>query len=114
MTWTETELERRAEAEAGKAVVANLKTDRFLVTWAKERGLYRYIGRASRWMTASKWKNPYRIGPDGDRAEVCRKYEAAFRLQDQVAELKGKVLCCYCWPEQCHGDFLADLANAQP
>jgi hypothetical protein len=69
-----------------------------------------YIGRPS------IWGNPFVIGRDGDRAEVIRKYEAWLmrhpRLLARVAELRGKVLGCFCAPLPCHGDVLARLAEA--
>ncbi len=68
-----------------------------------------YIGRGS------KWGNPYRIGIDGDRAEVIKKYAVYLvgkpELIASLYELKDKVLGCYCKPLECHGDILADLAN---
>lgn len=69
-----------------------------------------YIGRPS------KWGNPFKIGPDGDRAEVIRKFEAYVStspLRDNLWELRGKSLICYCAPEACHGDVLLRLANAE-
>jgi hypothetical protein len=68
-----------------------------------------YIGRGS------KWGNPFVIGKDGNRNDVCKKYEQyLLSRQDLVAalpELKGKVLGCYCAPLACHGDLLSFLAN---
>jgi hypothetical protein len=65
---------------------------------------------------ASKWGNPFRIGPDGDRAAVIRKYRAwvvgQAELMAALPELRGKVLGCWCAPAACHGDVLADLAEA--
>lgn len=70
-----------------------------------------YIGRPS------KWGNPFAIGKDGTREEVIEKYREwlmknwvdAFL---DVAELRGKILGCWCAPLPCHGDILAELANA--
>jgi hypothetical protein len=63
----------------------------------------------------SKWGNPFRIGHDGDRAEVIAKFEAYLATRpDLIAalpELKGKRLGCWCAPRPCHGDVLARLAN---
>jgi hypothetical protein len=63
-----------------------------------------YIGRPSR------WGNPFRIGRDGTRRQVIRKYEAWLlsqpNLLDELKELKGKVLGCWCKPKACHGDIL--------
>ncbi len=68
-----------------------------------------YIGRGS------KWGNPFVIGKDGNRDEVCKKYEQYLASRpDLIAalpELKGKVLGCYCAPLACHGDLLSFLAN---
>lgn len=67
-----------------------------------------YIGRGS------KWGNPFVLGKDGTRDEVCDKYEAYFwttNLKDSLHELKGKKLGCFCKPQRCHGDFIAKLVN---
>jgi len=70
-----------------------------------------YIGRGS------KWGNPFVIGKDGNRDEVCDKYEAYLSSRPDLVlaltELKGKVLGCYCAPLRCHGDLLAFLANEE-
>lgn len=65
----------------------------------------------------SKWGNPFVIGEDGNRAEVVEKYREW--LVDQpvllkaiaAGELDGKRLGCWCAPELCHGDVLADFAS---
>ncbi len=63
-----------------------------------------YIGRPS------KWGNPYVIGKDGDRDEVISKYEMYImchpELFAELQELEGKVLGCWCAPQECHGDIL--------
>lgn len=63
-----------------------------------------YIGRPS------KWENPFRIGVDGNRKEVLRKYYNYFlketNLFDDLEELSGKRLGCFCKPLDCHGDIL--------
>lgn len=68
-----------------------------------------YIGRPS------KWGNPFIIGKDGTRAEVIEKYEHYIRknkkLMEDLWELKGKNLVCFCAPLACHGDILLRLAN---
>lgn len=76
-----------------------------------------YIGRANprKSLKASKWKNPFTIGKDGAREEVIEKYKEYFfshpELVGSVGELKGKVLGCWCKPDACHGDFLAEMAD---
>ena len=68
-----------------------------------------YIGRPS------KWGNPFTIGKDGTRKEVIEKYEKYIvtnnKLMNDLHELEGKVLACYCKPKACHGDVLVRLAN---
>lgn len=69
-----------------------------------------YIGRGSR------WGNPFRIGPDSDRATVIAKHERWLADQDHLLraldELRGRDLVCFCAPLACHGDLLRRLANA--
>jgi len=66
-----------------------------------------YIGRPS------KWGNPFSEGKDGTRAEVIKKYHNYIlsnkELLDQLDELEGKVLGCWCKPLACHGDVLVEL-----
>ena len=69
-----------------------------------------YIGRGS------KWGNPFvmRNNSDEERDYVCTAYEDYFYkmgLDEDIYELRDKVLGCYCKPKRCHGDFLAKLAN---
>ena len=33
------------------------------------------------------------------------------RLSRDVWELKGRLLLCWCFPERCHGEILAEMAN---
>ena len=76
-----------------------------------------YIGRANprSGLKASPWANPFKIGKDGTREEVMRKYcdwiMQQPELLSRLPELKGKVLGCWCAPEACHGDILSELAN---
>lgn len=81
-----------------------------------------YIGRAvpRRGLQASPFANPFRIGRDGDREAVLRRYvNWLLYSEDRYArwafqharELRGKRLACWCAPERCHGDILAALAD---
>lgn len=77
-----------------------------------------YIGRPSR------MGNPFKIGKDGDREVVIKKFREYFcnRLRTDpkyvkdVLNLEGHSLGCYCYPEPCHGnvyvEFLRSVANA--
>ena len=66
----------------------------------------KYIGRGS------KWGNPFKIGRDGNREEVIEKYREDLLQSDvlnDIEELRGKVLVCFCKPKACHGDILVEL-----
>ncbi len=71
-----------------------------------------YIGRGS------KWGNPFVIGRDGSRMEVVRDHElkliedmkAGTVTLEELAELHGKDLVCFCKPHLCHGDTLEKYA----
>ncbi len=75
---------------------------------------YEYIGRGS------YWGNPYSMYEGGDdREEVIRKYKYDFDFEKfsnkekaEVYKLAGKRLGCFCKPEDCHGDILADFLNS--
>ena len=68
-----------------------------------------YIGRPS------KWGNPFEIGKHGDRETVIKKYKEWILTQSDlmasVSDLRGKVLGCWCYPKNCHGNILVQLAN---
>ena len=64
---------------------------------------------------STMWGNPFVIGRDGARDEVIEKFERYLldsELVDELGELRGKVLGCWCSPRSCHGDVLLRLANA--
>jgi hypothetical protein len=78
-----------------------------------------YIGRAgvvfidgTRYPKASsKWANPFKIGKDGGRDEVISKYERYLddqletnpELRDELIQLNGKSLGCWCVNKVCFG-----------
>lgn len=86
-------------------VVNKKKTDDFDV----------YIGRGS------PWGNPFAIGygEGPDRAEVIEKYREYFTeklatdesFKKGVLAMKGLRLACFCKPEACHGDVIAEYLN---
>jgi hypothetical protein len=77
-----------------------------------------YVGRAMprRGLAESDFANPHRIGQDGDRGEVIQKYRSWLlgrqELLLRLPELRGRRLACWCSPEPCHADVLADLVDA--
>ncbi len=65
---------------------------------------------------STKWGNPFKIGPDGSRDEVVRKYKFWLLSQPELVEevkreLAGKNLVCWCVPKYCHGIVLFRIAN---
>tara|TARA_R110002012_G_scaffold288215_1_gene480853 strand:- start:947 stop:1735 length:789 start_codon:yes stop_codon:yes gene_type:complete len=109
--WKQDELERKSAIENGGTVVANMRNggDEALISWAKENGHFQRIDRNS------AWGNPYELGKDGNRDTVCESYMYYFKkklsLHQQLMDIKGKVLGCWCYPERCHGNYLIDLAD---
>lgn len=76
-----------------------------------------YIGRPS------KWGNPYshKEGTKAEflvstRKEAVAKYEEYLinhpTLINDLSELKGKTLGCWCYPKSCHGDILSKWADS--
>ncbi len=92
-----------------QTTVVNLRNDDFDV----------YIGRGS------KWGNPFshldRLFPNPNLIWVESRQVAVDRyreyiedhpeLMEDLHELRGKRLGCYCAPKQCHGEVLAELAD---
>lgn len=81
-----------------------------------------YIGRAMPGKESSAFANPFRIGPDGTRADVIQLYKTWLvqRLADepelrlQLETLRGRRLGCWCKPDDCHGDVLVWLLGEGP
>lgn len=86
-----------------------------------------YIGRTYRGSPGGPFGNPFKIPTDGNREEVIEKYRQWLFGEDfkdykqtqrteiirriKNGELKDKILGCWCKPEACHGDLLADIVN---
>jgi len=93
--------------------VINIKRDNEFSS-EKSTEKYEYIGRGS------YWGNPYSMYEEGDsREEVIRKYKYDFdyekflnKEKSEVYKLSGKRLGCFCKPQSCHGDILADYLNS--
>ena len=81
-----------------------------------------YVGRAVRWggwnLPTSPLANPYRIGRDGDGAEVIARYKQhLYSRPDLMAlarSLRGRRLGCWCAPDPCHADVIAVVADTEP
>eukprot|EP00434_Breviolum_minutum_P016684 symbB.v1.2.014708.t1/scaffold1080.1/size139481/4 len=104
-------------------------------TWLKDpKNLY--VGRRGRIFihangskrifhyAASKWQNPFVVSKNLSREMACEKFRAALLngslkdhedgrpLHEKLVQLRGLRLGCWCKPEACHADILAELANA--
>ena len=106
--WGDEEKERKAKVESGQAVVANQQRDKNLIAWAEKNG------KAVRVDRGSLFGNPFVLGADGDRDEVCNAYEGHYlphkpSIMNALPSLKGKVLICHCYPERCHAQSLINL-----
>lgn len=64
-----------------------------------------YCGRPS------KWGNPFIIGENGTRDQVCDAFRDSILPNLDVRELRGKDLICWCSPERCHCDDIRQKAN---
>lgn len=79
-----------------------------------------YIGREvpEHGLPATKWGNPFVLEDDSDaeRDRVLGVYREWIVQQPELIaalpELQGQRLGCWCAPKRCHGDVLAELANA--
>jgi hypothetical protein len=112
--WRKDERDRQTMVEAGATVVANASSDKNLIAWAESRLLAVRVDRGTR------YGNPFILGEDGDRDEVCDAYDTAYLpykpsilSRIESGDLSGKVLVCHCYPERCHGDSLASEANSR-
>jgi len=75
-----------------------------------------YIGRVCNmggWrLLKSKWHNPYSVKQYGDQAiPLFEKYIRESPLINDIEELRGKILGCWCKPKPCHGDILIKILN---
>lgn len=78
--------------------VVNLRKDKYT----------HYIGRGS------LFGNPYKIGRDGNRKEVIKKYEIWARNSQNIKIMIGRlpenaILGCFCKPLKCHGDIIIQI-----
>ena len=75
----------------------------------KKKSKYtQYIGRGS------IFGNPFIIGIDGNRNEVCDKYGEYARAKPELIEAiralpKNAVLGCFCKPFRCHGEEIIKI-----
>jgi hypothetical protein len=78
-----------------------------------------YIGRVRTKDAPGLWGNPFKIGQDGNRAQVIAKFRAFFYAPEQAelrhlvkTHLTGMRLGCFCKPLACHGDIYAEYCDS--
>lgn len=94
----------------GKATVVNLY----------KHAYDQYIGRQNDKLNLphSDWANPYQLpyNATDEQRDLCLLRHAAYiqrhKMWRNIGELEGQRLGCYCCPKSCHGDTLAQMANA--
>ena len=95
-------LDKAATDEPRAPRVLNTKTDRIPPDAI-------YCGRPS------PFGNPFTIGRDGTRDDVCDKYALWLPTQPSLVallpRLRGHDLACWCAPARCHCETLIRLAN---
>lgn len=71
------------------------------------RDMTRYVAGAAK----SKWHNPYPLSKysAADSLKLYKKHILDSGLYDQLGELSGMVLGCWCAPKPCHGYVLREL-----
>ncbi len=62
-----------------------------------------YIGRPS------KWGNLFTEGTKAENIRDYKEYVLKGPLIEDIEELRGKTLGCWCRPGRCHGDVLIEL-----
>jgi Domain of unknown function (DUF4326) len=120
--WSRVERALAAALRDGWTVVVNVRKSgphKHLVPWLVEVGLLTYVGHAGQrhsW-PESDFANPFLNLRAVDRREmVCRYREWLAEQPDLLrrlreGELTGRALGCWCAPEPCHADVLADEAK---
>jgi hypothetical protein len=103
------EREMLNKIEKGETIVINMNTHFHVLKYAKDKGIYKQIDRYS------EFGNPFWLGTDGNRDELCDGYIEYYKhkrsLHSKIIDLKGKVLGCHCHPLRCHGDYLKKIVD---
>lgn len=86
-----------------------------------------YIGRPNNYLgylpdNDGYFGNPFRLKPGESRGATLKRFMKYFyeRLatdpvfKQRVHALRGKILMCWCKPEPCHGDIIANYLNNLP
>lgn len=77
-----------------------------------------YIGRAGRGKDGY-FGNPFKLKSGDIKGSTLDKFRDYFynriendsEFKNKVLQLKGKTLGCFCKPDPCHGDIIAEFIN---
>lgn len=80
-----------------------------------------YIGRAGHGHDGY-FGNPFKLQPGESRGATLSNYKKWFdhriandpKFKERILSLKGKILGCFCHPNLCHGDIIAQYLDTQP
>lgn len=109
--WSEDERDLLKRLREGETIVVSLRgPHNNLIEWADAAGLYMRVDRKT------EWGNPFEMPADGDRDTVIANYAEHYLpykpgLLNKIETLAGKALGCWCAPEPCHGDVLAEATG---
>ncbi|HEY6796677.1 MAG TPA: DUF4326 domain-containing protein [Kineosporiaceae bacterium] len=96
--------------------VVNLKGHRGDPDYADVVYVGRPMHRGGWHLAGSPLASPFRPGPDGSRLEVLEKYRAFLLARPDLLallpSLRGRRLGCWCVPEPCHAQVIAELADS--
>lgn len=120
--WSRAERALAGALRDGWTVVVNVRRNgphKHLVPWLHEAGLLTYVGHAGprhSW-PESGFANPFLTQARTDRPGMVRRYREWLAEQPHLlrrirsGELTGRALGCWCAPEPCHADVLAEEVN---
>ena len=99
-----------------RAVVVRVNSPEWRAAAAEGRAVYVGWAMPRRGFKASPFGNPFKVGPARTREQAIRDYRRWLMAQPELVErarreLAGKVLGCWCKPDACHGDVLAELVT---
>ncbi|MER7043520.1 DUF4326 domain-containing protein [Streptomyces jumonjinensis] len=98
-----------------RTTVVNLKGHRDDPAYADVVYVGRPMHRGGWHLDGSPLASPYRPGPDGTREEILEKYRTHLLSRPDLLALlpalRGHRLGCWCVPERCHAEVIADLTD---
>lgn len=121
--WSRAERSLATALLDGWAVVVNVRKSgphKNLVPWLEETGKLTYVGHTGprHSYPESDFANPFLGMAKTDRAGMIKQYrqwlstKAGLLRRVTGGELSGRALGCWCAPQSCHADVLAEEVNA--